>query len=523
MQINAVSQTKRLFRLRTILMVIMLSILLLPLASLYFFRFYENELIQKTELELITQSAVFSAIYREFINRNHLQEEGKYTPITPQLDLSQQQILPRRSDAKVIFSYPEGFAAAWKAGQKMQNIVLNTQQVTLAGIRVLDSNGIVIAGKTELGKSLEHVQEIQQALKGQYVSVLRERLSDEPEPPLASLSRGAGIRVFTAFPIIDQGKVLGVIYLSRTPQNIMKHLFEIKGKVIVLGLLLLGMTVLIVLFLSSRLSKPIRELIEQTQKMTLGEVQTVKVMSNPGTYELAQLSNSFAEMSQTLRQRSEYIQQFASHVSHEFKTPLTSMQGTLELLQEHIDDMPDQKRRQFISNLQGDTVRLKNLVKRLLDQGRADALQATSETTNILQVLDKLKQIRKVELVYDKSSMDTNVNIAAAALESVLINMVDNSVQHDANKVVFELNKEQDQIYLSLQDNGTGVSFNNRDKVFTPFFTTRREKGGTGLGLGIIQSTLKAWGGSILLNYSDVGALFVVNLRVAEPKAIQNK
>lgn len=88
---------------------------------------------------------------------------------------------------------------------------------------------------------------MQLALAGQYASVLRERVSDDAQPPAASLSRGVGIRIFTAFPIVDQGQVYGVVYLSRTPQNILKHLYGIKEKVAVLALLLLGMTVLIVL------------------------------------------------------------------------------------------------------------------------------------------------------------------------------------------------------------------------------------------------------------------------------------
>lgn len=512
MRINATPHFKRLFRLRTILMIVMLSVLLLPLAALYFFRFYENELVQKTELELITQSAVFAAIYREFKQQNHLQPQGHYTPVKPLLDLSRQRILPRRSEARRVMDYPENFVLARDVGQQMQQIIFSTQQVTLAGIRILDEQGIVIAGRSELGLSLAHVPEVQKALTGRYTSVLRERISDEATPPLASLSRGAGVRVFTAFPIIDQDQVLGVVYLSRTPQNILKYLFEIKQKVFFLALLLLGMTILIVLFISSRLSRPIRELMEQTQKMIRGEVETIEVMSHPGTYELAQLSNSFAEMSQILRQRSQYIQQFASHVSHEFKTPLTSMQGTLELLQEHMDDMPKEQRQRFIGNLQGDTERLINLVKRLLEQGRADALQTSAEIANIGQVLVHIKQTSKLVLMIDEKAMHHAVKIAPAALESVLLNLFDNSFQHGATEVKVELELENQKIYLSIHDNGVGISDANKQRIFTPFFTTRRESGGTGLGLGIIESTLKAWGGSIQLKNSEQGALFVIQL-----------
>lgn len=516
MHINATPQSKRLFRLRTILLLLMLSILLLPLGSLYFFRFYENELVQKTELELITQSAAFSAVYRQLINKNHTLLSGNYTPIKPELDLSKQQTLPPRPDGMVLDSPVTENLVAKQAGQKMQTILRNTQQFTLAGIRILDENGIVIAGREEIGLSLAHIEEVQAALKGKYRSVLRERISDQAQPPLASLSRGTGIRVFTAFPIIDQGRVYGVVYLSRTPQNILKHLDGIKGRVFFIALLLLGVTSLIVLFISSRLSRPIRELIDQTKKVTRGEVETINAIQQPGTYELAELSNSFAEMSQIVHERTQYIEQFAAHVSHEFKTPLTSIQGTLELLQDHLDEMPLEQRQHFLDNLQQDTKRLENLVTRLLQQARADALQASTDACNILQVLNQLQAIYKakqLKLILD-DSLDENISVSAEALTLVFVNLFDNSLQHNANKVLIKLSHSDEQLQLSIHDNGTGISPANRSRIFTPFFTTRRDTGGTGLGLGIIESTLKAWNSAIVLKSSEHGAHFIIEFNL---------
>lgn len=510
---------KKLFRLRTILLLVILSVLLLPLGSLYFFRFYENELVRKTEVELITQSAVFAAVYRELIGQNNTGEDGVYNPVFPMLDLSKQRILPRRPSAKLATSYNQtnGYPKAQQAGKAMQNILVNTQKVTLVGIRILDAKGVVVAGRSELNMSLAHVQEVSQALKGQYASVLRERISDEPPPSIASISRGTGIRVFTAFPIINQGKVYGVVYLSRTPQNILKHLYSIKEKVILLSLLLLGLTGLIVLFISSRLSRPIHELIEQTKKVTRGELETVEVLRKPGTYELAELSNSFAEMSQTLHERSEYIQQFASHVSHEFKTPLTSMQGSLELLQEHADDMPEEQRQRFINNLQEDTERLKRLVSRLLEQARADSLQGSTKSSDLLEILKALQSRyadTKLQLEYDDKMLVHQLNISPSALQSVLGNLIDNSLHHEASKIKVSAVEVAGQLEISFHDNGSGISDANMKNIFTPFFTTRRETGGTGLGLGIIESILKASNGTIENKMAEKGALFVVSVDI---------
>lgn len=518
MPVNATPTIRRLFRLRTILWMVMLSVMLLPLGSIYFFRFYENELVRKTEVELISQSAVLSSVYRELIGKNSISSANQITPVFPNLDLSKRgAVLPPRPSAKTAesFNQTEGYPAAQLAGKSMQNILRNTQRVTLSGIRILDANGIVVAGRSELNKSLAHVQEISLALNGQYASVIRQRISDEPPPSIASISRGTGIRVFTAFPIVDQGTVYGVVYMSRTPQNILKHLYSIKEKVILLSLVLLGLTGLIVMFISSRLSRPIRELIDQTQKVTRGEIQTVEVLKQPGTYELSVLSNSFAEMSQTLQERSQYIQQFASHVSHEFKTPLTSMQGSLELLQEHIDDMPVEQRQRFLGNLQEDTERLKNLVNRLLEQARADSLLTSQESCNLLKVINILESRyadSSLEITFNKEQLDETVTISNNALESLLSNLFDNSQQHGATHIKLQTNKKENHIEISIHDNGTGISEANQKRIFTPFFTTRRETGGTGLGLGIIESILKASNGTIVNVNIENGALFVLSL-----------
>lgn len=506
-------------------MVFMLSVLLLPLISAFFFRVYENELVQKTELELISQSAVFAASYRHFLGKedhppipsltkpspySREKQPAYYLPITADLDLSVQDTLPRRPDSiqTTLVASPE----AIQAGKEMQSIIINSQRITLTGIRILDTQGIVIAGRSEIGESLAHLPEVQQALKGEFSSVIRKRISDEPTPPIASLSRGTNIRVFTAMPIMNNQEMLGVVYLSRTPQNILKHIYQIKEKITLLALLILVTTFGMVLFISSRLSRPIRELTQQAKQLTNGEVDTIKVLHQPGTYELSQLSNSFAKMSNTLHERSTYIRQFASHVSHEFKTPLTGIQGALELLSDHNDSMTSEQRQKFISNIQDDTQRLKKLVNRMLEFAHADALNPSAESTDLIH------QIKKMQNPYQEKGLDIKVeesepvyvNIAAEALDSILCNLLDNSLHHEASEVHIEIEHTAKNTYLAILDNGKGISLANQEKIFTPFFTTRRDTGGTGLGLGIVESLLENWQGTIECLPSDLGASFKI-------------
>lgn len=528
------------FSLRSILLIMMLTLLLLPLATLYFFRIYENELVRQTELELIAQGATLAATYRQIMRltnpksvdygyvlsysplipgqrRSYMRDETidpYYTPITPELDLVKPVYEPRPA---AIATPQVADKFAQQVGTLLTPIILNTQQVMLAGVRVLDMKGLVVAGKEEMGMSLAHVPEVRQALKGHYASLIRQRISDEPPPPLYSLSRGTHIRVFAAFPIIEGNRLQGIVYLSRTPKNILKHLYLVQDKLYLAAGILLSVALLLVLFLSSSLSRPIRDLIRQTQQVADGELPYVQSLKNPVTHELAQLSESFASMSQALAERSDYIRRFASHVSHEFKTPLTSMQGALELLNEHIDTMPPERRQRFLDNLLSDTQRLKNLVNRLLELARADALEPTRQSSQLPELIRSMQnRYRERGLEIEAETLPgLLLAIAPDALETVLGNLFDNSLHHAASVVRLKARLTAEQLVLSVHDNGQGISPANRERIFTPFFTTRRNEGGTGLGLEIVASLLKAYNASIHLGSADSGAEFIMELALA--------
>jgi signal transduction histidine kinase len=528
---------RRLFRLRTILLCVMLMVLVLPLGGLYFFRIYENELVRQTEQELISQAAALSAGYRQLLRNLDRREaygrplectpgsltyagtypippDAPYTPIFPRLSLFD-PIQPPRPLAKPAPA-PAGEWAR-RAGLLLRPILKDTQQITLSGIRLLDPNGIVIAGREEVGLSLAHIPEVAEALQGRYASVIRQRISDEPPPPLYSISRGANIRVFIAFPAVENGRQQGVFYLSRTPNNILKHLYAVKGRVLLAGISLLAIVVTIVMLVSSSIARPIRELIRQTEKLKCGEQNVITPLQKPATIEIARLAESFADMSRALSERTDYIRRFATHVSHEFKTPLTSIQGALELLQDHADTMPEDRRQRFIANLLADTDRLRQLVNRLLELAHADAMLPSKEACDLPEVVATLKhryaerglQIELAEL--DKAPAQP-LAIAPEALETVFVNLFENSLQHGATRLRIYSERREDTLRIGLQDNGTGISRENRNKIFTPFFTTRRSAGGTGLGLEIVASLLKTYGAAIELGDCSEGALFWVCL-----------
>ena len=526
MPVNLYASTWR-FKLRSILLAVSLFVLALPLGGIYFLRIYENELVKQTELELISQAALISAVYKREIallaaERNRGDYgilivpppviDDYYTPVRAELDLRAAEIKARPQEAQKTELQADPIAL--EAGSRLSPLLLEAQRTTLSGVRILDYQGIVVGGRADGGLSLAHLEEFQRARSGRYVSLIRERAIHRPTRALASISRGTGIRVFVAFPVLTENKLLGVVLLSRTPQSILEHLYNQKEKVFALAALILVLAVALVMFTSYTLARPLHGLIQQTKQFVNAERESIEPLKFPITEEVALLSESFAEMARTLTSRAEYIRNFAAHVSHEFKTPLTGIRGAVELLQEHQDGMSAEKRTRFLRNVAQDTERLQRLTDRLLEMARADVIAPTTETTELTAVLRDLAEKYKqhgMELSWSPVAQ-IKAAIAPEIFETVLTNLLDNSRQNGAGRVHIAFSRANGHVRLMVADNGAGVSPANAEYIFEAFFTTRRNEGGTGLGLRIVRSLLRAYNGEISLEPARTGATFHVTV-----------
>ena len=255
-----------------------------------------------------------------------------------------------------------------------------------------------------------------------------------------------------------------------------------------------------------------KRLVERARLVGAGDVDAMQQMARPGTDEMAQLSKSFSDMAQSLHTRSEYLSQFAGHVSHEFKTPLTSIQGAAELLGEHFDTMSSDERQKFIANIQSDTDRLRKLMTGLLELARADNMVPSGEKTIIADGLQALSARFKTVAV---TKLVGAVALSPENFETLFANLVENALSHNAKSISISGRLNGEHVVFEVQDDGDGISQANRDKIFTPFFTTRRAKGGTGLGLGIVSSIVEAHGGMIAVSSAQNekgGATFSVTL-----------
>jgi signal transduction histidine kinase len=531
-------------RLATVLVLITLVIGLLPLGGLFVLRIYESALIRQTESELIAQGALVAASYRAQFERLTASRasklgvpagygnpvtsaprpedpENRWRPRYAVLDLASDPILPAPDDAPTAGA--PAHAAAVAAGRELNAILQETQKITLAGIRVTDPAGTIVATTgEELGLSAMHHEEVRRALTGEFVSVMRWRGSNQPAPPpLDSISRGTRIRVFVAVPIVHGERVIGSVLLARTPGNIRQAVYGKRRELALGAAAMVAAMVAIALLASFAIGRPVRALREQARRAARGEQGAVVPLRHPGTREVAELSETVAEMAQTLEHRANYIANFAAHVSHEFKTPLTAMQGAVEMLREHGAGMSADERTRFLDILERDTHRLAQLVRRLLELARADmAPAAASEAADVGAAL------RAAAARYDEPRLVAAVQepapamkaaIAADTLESILGSLLDNVRAHAGAGATARLSAARAgaEVEIVVHDDGPGISPGNQARVFEPFFTTARAQGGTGLGLSIARSLTRAHGGDLELLPAERGALFRLRLPLA--------
>jgi signal transduction histidine kinase len=509
-----------------IVFAVLSTVMALPLLGLFFFRLYDNQLIRQTEAELIAQGVVISAVFAREVESKlatgielggeiapdaHAKPGEKFTPIKPGLDLAGDDLLPRRPYARA--SNRPVDPKYLEIAAKLRPIVDETQKATLGGFRILDPYGTVIVGREETGLSLAHLEEVADALRGHYRGALRIRSSDPAPPPIYSLSRGRGLRVFSAMPVVVNDRIAGVVYISRTPNSIFRHFYDERGKFILATLAVIGATLIIGLVFWRTVTRPMYQLVARTVAVGRGDRDAFRSPMHYGTREFALLSRSFADMAEQLSHRSDHIATFAAHLTHELKSPLTSIKGAAELLQDsaHVREgrLTEAEQKSLLGNIVGDTGRLEALVHRLRELARAES--AHGEGTTTLRPLIADLQRRFPAMRFSATGdLDRSFGMSEENALIALSHLVDNAARHHATEVSLHVSDDDRGISLTVQNDGEAISEHNRDRIFDAFFTTRRDEGGTGMGLAIVESMLRTSGASIRLLRPEAGAAFEI-------------
>lgn len=515
--------------LRTILLVTFVVVAALPGFGALFLRVYENTLVRQTEAELVAQSAALAAAAAadwpgsraplvQAPERSRDDSEGTAGGTLSTIDLRTTAVLPERPDP--VSSPGRASPNALAAAARLAPILRATARTTLASILLLDEHGRVLVGP-HAGAVYSGLPEVTAALHGRPDTVLRRNGSYQARYAFEWLSRASDLRIHHARPVVVNGRVVGVLLLSRSPRALFRGLYEDRGKIL-FGVAAIFIVLVVLSGLLSRgIARPIEALSDATRRVAQG-AGDVPEAPRTAAIEIQALYADFAAMAEAIARRSRYLRDFAHAVSHEFKTPLAGIRGTIEILEDHGDTMQADERRNFLANINADAARLTQLVSRLLDLARADMAKvdagaATSLVTVVRRLIDGYGGTVAISSNVDEQLPP--VAIPAAIIETILTNLVDNSRQAGAHHIGIDAATAHEMMRLDIADDGPGIAPGDRARVFEPFFTGHRATGGTGLGLAIVRSLLTAAGGTIDVVDAPTGAHFTLYLPVVRETA----
>ena len=493
-------------RLREILLAVLLFAAAMPAIEAVWLRGYENTLVRQSEAELIAQGAALSASASTLWPGStpapsalSTHDAGYYQPETGTVDLNTTPVLPERPAALPAAHAPD--LAAVMAAARLGPIIDQTVRTTLAAVVMLDRQGIVVRGVGS-GGDYSRLPEIRSALNGEPRTVLRRNGAYHPRYSLEWLSRASAVRLHYARPISVNGHVVGALLFSRSPRALFRGLYEDLGKIALGAAIIIGLLVVLAGLVSRGITRPIEALSAATRAVAAGG-GSIPETPPTAAIEIRGLYEDFQRMADVIARRSRYLRDFAAAVSHEFKTPLAGIGGAVELLQDHYTTMTPEERGVFLANIATDSARLSHLVARLLDLARADMARpdadARVDLRNPVRVIADALGDRDFQVATALPDDLPFVAVPETTIEAVLTTLAENSRQAGASRLDLTGAVTAGFVRLTAVDDGPGVAAADRDRLFEPFFTTRRAQGGTGLGLPIARSLIEAHGGSIIM------------------------
>lgn len=276
---------------------------------------------------------------------------------------------------------------------------------------------------------------------------------------------------------------------------------------LVLGGLIGMLTAALWLLLVRLLQRPIGGLADYAVAVLARPDAPAPIPTHFGTRELHRMARSVIEMAATLANREATIRSFTDHVTHELKTPVTTIRAAAELLED--DPALGPESHALVHQLAGAGEQM----QRQLDALRqvAAAREVISGGSACLDDIAPSLRAAHPGLSIVAEGGDLRLPIGREVLRIVLDHLADNAAAHGATNLRIACARKRGTREMTVSDDGQGISEGNGPHVFEPFFTTRRDSGGTGMGLYIVARLLAAQGATIMLIPSDRGAAFGVS------------
>ena len=267
-------------------------------------------------------------------------------------------------------------------------------------------------------------------------------------------------------------------------------------------------------FISGHALRPIREFSDKIEEVQAQNLSDSRIEEN-NVKELNQLGISYNKMLERLSEAFEIQRQFTANAAHELRTPLALMQVQLDLYNSASHPGNDADTLQTIKMVTEQNDKLNRMVKTLLDMSE---LQSVGRDDKI--ILDAI--VEEVLADLEPLAVEKNINLIGKCEDAIMIgsdiliyrlvyNLVENAIKynHPLGQVTVTAYQRNKHVYLSVEDTGSGIPKELRERVFEPFFrvdkSRSRELGGVGLGLALVSEIVRVHDGSICIKSGKTG------------------
>ena len=289
---------------------------------------------------------------------------------------------------------------------------------------------------------------------------------------------------------------------------------DYKRNSLIITVLLALLGGVVTYFISGHALRPIREFSDKIEEVQAQNLSDSRIEEN-NVKELNQLGISYNKMLERLSDAFEIQRQFTANAAHELRTPLALMQVQLDLYNSASHPGNDADTLQTIKMVTEQNDKLNRMVKTLLDMselqtvGRDDKIILDAIVEEVLADLEPLAVEKNIKLIgkcEDASMIGSDILIYR-----LVYNLVENAIKynHPLGQVTVTAYQRNKHIYLSVEDTGSGIPKELRERVFEPFFrvdkSRSRELGGVGLGLAFVREIVRVHDGSICIKSGKTG------------------
>lgn len=321
----------------------------------------------------------------------------------------------------------------------------------------------------------------------------------------------------------SSNSIEGVILLTKSTDNMEQSISFYRNLLLYLSLVAIVVAFVLAIILSERYTKPLGKLSDDIRNsQALHDEVSVDDFS-----ETCDISRNFNEVMQKMRDIDESRQEFVSNVSHELKTPLTSMKVLADSLNAMEDEATIDMYQDFMHDITQEIDRETKIINDLLSLVRMDKSGATLNISSVnindmlealLKRLGPIAEKQNVELVLE-SFRPVTAEIDEVKFSLGIMNLIENGIKYNnpGGYVHVTLNADHQYFYISVEDNGMGIPQDSIEHIFDRFYRVdkshSREIGGTGLGLAITKNAIEMHKGQIKV-HSEVGEGTTFDVRV---------